>query len=355
MSTLGKRWRIILTVGGALIAAILGAAAQEVLDTNMRMAAAAVVLVGLTAIASFAALVALVESRKNADVDLLATLRGVAVVQERSMQRLAGEVATLSRHIGLRVDTMMLSELNTGKSLDHDRTVQLMLTATRELKILDILMEDGRWPDEVMDRAYQDNAFDAFFAVLRRPGGVSYKRIIQVADPAQSLCHAQTPNLIRHCHTILELQSRQGAKASLRVTRQRFPFKFILIDDSAVVLQLQEYGDSSADLRIWGEVLITDPGNQLIEVFRNIWDEIMDDPSTRTVKVGDLPPKHLVAEEPSGSLNGSRPPAPGHDHDRHARAENGEVRHERHVSERPDRERGQGDQGTDREAPVRQP
>ncbi|WP_145817364.1 hypothetical protein [Micromonospora sagamiensis] len=303
MSRTEKRRRIVVTASGALIAAILGAATQELLDTRLRLAAAVVVVVSLGTIASIAALMALVESRSTADAELVTEMRTATADHDRLTRSLGNEIRTLSQHIGMRVDTMMLSELNKATSVEDDRTVQLMLTATREIRILDLLLEDGQWPNDAIVQSHQDNAFDAFVEMLRQPvRPVAYKRVIQVSDPANSLRRARTGRLLKHCRDILALQQEKGHRASLRVTRRRFPFKFILVDDTGLVLQLQEYGGHGEELRVWGEVLVVDPGSQLIGVFRDIWDEIVDDPTTRTVTAADLPTADLpTAGVPAGA------------------------------------------------------
>ncbi|SCL25976.1 hypothetical protein GA0074694_4380 [Micromonospora inyonensis] len=243
MSRTEKRRKIAVTASGALIAAILGAATQELLDTRLRLAAAVVVVVSLGTIASIAALMALVESRSTADAELVTEMRTATADHERLTRSLGNEIRTLSQHIGIRVDTMMLSELNRATSVE-DRTVQLMLTATREIRVLDLLLEEGQWPNDAILQSHQDNAFDAFVEMLRhRVRPVAYKRVIQVSDPANSLRRARTGRLLKHCRGILALQQEKGHRASLRVTRRRFPFKFILIDDTGLVLQLSRLRD----------------------------------------------------------------------------------------------------------------
>jgi hypothetical protein len=297
VSWVGRHWRIILTVSSALAAAVLGAAVQEMLDTKLRLAAASVLVVCVLVIALLAGLAAAIDSRRRADEDIIAAIqmqetgqREIAASTSDRITALAEETRRLSRNIGMKVDTMLLSELNTAKTIDADRTSQLMFSAQEEIRILDLILDDGRWPDEAMDQSYQHNAFDTFLALLRRTDpSIAYKRIIQVTNPATSLKNAQTLSIVKHCHDILDLQRTKGKKVSLRVTRRRFPFKFILIDKDALVLQLEEYGRSGEDLEIWGEVLVSDPGGQLVNVFSNIWDELLDDPSTRTVTLSDLP------------------------------------------------------------------
>jgi hypothetical protein len=306
MAWVARQRRTVFAVCGALIAAVLGAAVQEMLDTRLRFAAAAVFAVCILVVTLLAALAALVDSRIQADRDVVVAveeqmaqhqvLTGVAAGRISALGR---EVSALAGCIGMKVDTMLLSELNRTKTLESDRTMQLILDAKEEVRILDLLLHDGRWPDEAMDQLYLKETFDAFGELLNRAEPpISYRRIVQVSEPHRSLQNALTPLFVRHCHDMIELRRSKASLVSLRVTRTRFPFKFILIDQSAVILQLQEYGDDKEDdLQIWGEVLISDPGGQLVAVFRAIWDELVDDPSTRTVTLADLPP---VAGVPAG-------------------------------------------------------
>jgi hypothetical protein len=299
MAWVARQRRTVFAVCGALIAAVLGAAVQEMLDTRLRFAAAAVFAVCILVVTLLAALAALVDSRIQADRDVVVAveeqmaqhqvLTGVAAGRISALGR---EVSALAGCIGMKVDTMLLSELNRTKTLESDRTMQLILDAKEEVRILDLLLHDGRWPDEAMDQLYLKETFDAFGELLNRADPpISYRRIVQVSEPHRSLQNALTPLFVRHCHDMIELRRSKASLVSLRVTRTRFPFKFILIDQSAVILQLQEYGDDKEDdLQIWGEVLISDPGGQLVAVFRAIWDELVDDPSTRTVTLADLPP-----------------------------------------------------------------
>jgi hypothetical protein len=306
MAWVARQRRTVFAVCGALIAAVLGAAVQEMLDTRLRFAAAAVFAVCILVVTLLAALAALVDSRVQADRDVVVAVeervaqhRALADAAAGRISALGREVTALAGCIGMKVDTMLLSELNRTKTLESDRTMQLILDAKEEVRILDLLLDDGRWPDEAMDQLYLQETFDAFGELLNRADPpISYRRIVQVSEPHRSLQNALTPLFVRHCHDMVELRRSKGSLVSLRVTRTRFPFKFILIDQSAVVLQLQEYGDDKEDdLQIWGEVLISDPGGQLVAVFRAIWDELVDDPSTRTVTLADLPP---VAGVPAG-------------------------------------------------------
>ncbi|MEO3779378.1 hypothetical protein ABGB16_21550 [Micromonospora sp. B11E3] len=87
------------------------------LDTSLRMAAAIVVVVGLGAVASFAALAAIVEARNAADAELLTEVRAGTAHQQSLARSLANEVHVLSQHI-------------------------------------------GQWPGEAMPETHQNNAFD---------------------------------------------------------------------------------------------------------------------------------------------------------------------------------------------------
>ncbi|MBB5627173.1 hypothetical protein [Sphaerisporangium krabiense] len=296
-------------MGSALVGAVLGAAVQEVLTTELRLAAAIAVVLCVTVIGLFAALLATLESRRQADIEvsesnqaLLWTVRKEAVeLGDRFQQAsiaIAAEVRDLSKRFGLHVEQLLLEEVNAMDSLDDDKTAQLMLSAQQELFVLDLISEEGHWPDGAMQADHSKDFFETLVQKVRgAPPSFTYKRIVQVSDPLRSLRNAKTTGFIRHCHAMLDLRKRKGHRVTLRVARRRFPFKFMLMDRTKLVIQLQEYSDVDESLRIWGEILISDPSSELIKIFLNIWAELDDDQHTRTVRIGELPP--LAQDDPA--------------------------------------------------------
>ncbi|MBO3748039.1 hypothetical protein J5X84_18350 [Streptosporangiaceae bacterium NEAU-GS5] len=277
---------------GVLAGAVLGAAVQELLNTQLRLLAAIAVVLCVSLVAGVAALLSTLESRRQADEEISRNSKSLADDLEIEFQSLAASVTAdiqrLSKQFGLKVEKVLLEELNSIESLSDDRTAQMVFSAQHELCVLDWLSDLGRWPDEAMEAGYSRRFFEELMNTIRsRPPEFKYRRIVQVRNPAELLANAATPGFVRHCHDMLDLRAARDHNISLRVARRRFPFKFILVDRDRLVLQLQRHGDSGEDLAIWGEILITDPAGGLVSIFRKIWDEL-DDGSNPVTK-GDLP------------------------------------------------------------------
>lgn len=300
MSWMKKHWRPILAVGSALTGAVLGAAVQEVLNTNLRLMAAITAVLSIAVIGLLATLLATTDARKAAEAEILENIRSLVDEYRRdsaridgrvseSVARLGGEMDKLAKQFGLRVERQLITELNTVRSLDEDVTARLVSAAEEEICVLDLLSDDGRWSDEVMEQGYSRRYFELLTEKVRNaPPGLAYRRTVQVADPAQALAQARSAGFVKHCRDMLELRSLKRHKVSLRVAQRRFPFKFIIIDRTHLVLQLQEYHESQTRLQIWGEIVITDSAGALISIFQEIWAELNDDPRTRAVTLADL-------------------------------------------------------------------
>ena len=294
---LGRHSRVVLAVVSALVGATLGAGVQEALNSELRLLSAVTCAVLLAIIGVLAGQATMIDSQRKIVSDSRALVTSAEAERHASSRRLdelskslTREMTDLEMQFGLRVDRLLLSEVNAMTSLDEDASAQLIFSAEEELCVLDIISEHGRWPDESMDDEHSDDFFNELIGRVKEADPpISYKRIVQVKDPSTSLRRAASGRFINHCHNMLEVRSGGKHKVSLRVTRMRFPFKFMLIDKSRLVLQLQEYEEGGDWFRIWGEILINDPKREFVSIFREIWDQIDDDPLTRTVTAKDLP------------------------------------------------------------------
>ncbi|MFF4490760.1 hypothetical protein ACFY0F_30550 [Streptomyces sp. NPDC001544] len=310
MAWFRRHSRAILAVLGGGIGAILGAVVQELLNTDLRVVAAIATVLAMLAIGTLAALGALIDSHRGTNDQLLGDARALvaAIDQERAEQNavlsrtssiLSTELRNLSAQFGLRVSRLLLSDVNAMETLDEDKSAQLIFSVQEELCVLDILSEEGHWPDESMDSQHSEDFFRELIRLIDSlTPGVAYKRIVQVMNPTAAPLRAKSSTFIGHCHDMLDMREERNSRVSLRVARTRFPFKFMLIDRSRLVLQLQEYGQGEQRLTIWGEILIEDPSKQLVSIFREIWDQIDDDPLTRTIIRRDLPSR---VQQPSPS------------------------------------------------------
>jgi hypothetical protein len=197
----------------------------------------------------------------------------------------------LSSQFGLSVERLLISDTDNYSSVAEDTSAQMIFSAESELLILDLLGEDGGWPDDAMNQKLLDQAFAKIIKLVEAPQSqLTYKRIVQVPDPADGLLRMKNGNLLKHCHNILRVRGQGVAtkRAVLRIAKQRFPFKFVMIDQSKLILQLQQYSDGKK-LTLWGELQIADPTRNLITIFKQIWDEIDYDDETRNARPSDLP------------------------------------------------------------------
>ena len=308
--TISKYSKAALAVASALTGAVLGAVVQDVLTTGFRVVEAVACVLSLGVIALIVILAVIAESQRTTNDGItkqLATLLSEVALahqrQEAGLQQksdlLLGGMKTLSAQFGLQVERLFLSEVNAFKSLEEDPSAQLIYSATEEVCVLDLLDESGSMSDDHVKK---------FYAELIRKASESgpsftYKRIVQVEDPSSSLAEGKDAIFTQHCRSMLELRATKHHRASLRVTKLRFPFKFMMMDRSRLVLQLQEYNDNGS-FRVLGEVLISDPQSSLISFFAEIWDQIDDDPQTRTVTLNDLPTFTASLDSPSAGTQG---------------------------------------------------
>jgi hypothetical protein len=296
-----KHYRITIAIISALTGAVLGAVVQDELNSSFSFLVA---IVGILSLAVFALLVsetAREDSRRHTDQQIRDETTAITEEVKRAHDRqrveldvlkanLTSSIDALGAQLGLRVGRLLQSELSALSSTHVDTSEQMIREAKGELCILDIIAEDGSWPDECMNQGILDRAFQNMLnRVKDSPPSLTYRRILQVADVSVGLRKVKCPTLLQHCRDILKLRQEKVRHASLRLAQRRFPFKFVLIDNSGLILQLQEYSGQGDAFILWGELQVSDPGHNLVTIFRQIWDQIDDADDTRNLNVDDLP------------------------------------------------------------------
>jgi hypothetical protein len=307
---ISKHSKVALAVASALTGAVLGTVVQGILTSGFRVLEAVACVLCLGVIALIVTMAVITESQRTTNdgitKQLDALLSEVAVARQgqevelrQKSELLLSGMKTLSAQFGLHVERLFLSEVNMMKSLEEDPSVQLIFSATEELCVLDLLSENDSMNEEPIGRFYAE--------LIRRvhdsDPSFTYKRIVQVEDPNGSLAQSEDETFVQHCRSMLDLRATKHHHVSLRVTKERFPFKFMMMDRSHLVLQLQEYNDNGG-FKILGEILISDPQSSLLSFFAEIWDRIDDDPQTRTVTLNDLP---TLTPSVSLSADGNHP------------------------------------------------
>jgi hypothetical protein len=264
-----RLWRpITLAVFSAIAGAVLGALADDLLQQSDQILRAIAVVVSLMAVGLFAMLLAhdkSAQSTRTALSDQLTALN----------KDLSQRIELVSKQYGLSVDRVMLAEIAQLGRMEDDRTAQRFLSAKRELLVLDVLSEGGHWPTSALPEEYSRTFYDSLVAhVEANSPPLVYKRIIQVEDMAEPFRHATTASVREHCEQMVRLRREQGPRIALFVAEKRMPYKFIIIDETMLILQLLEYDDEKRNLRIWQELAVSDPRGDLVSAFREIWTDI---------------------------------------------------------------------------------
>nr|WP_296068805.1 hypothetical protein [uncultured Actinoplanes sp.] len=301
MSWIRARRQVLITVLGALVGAILGAAVQELLDTKYRLITGILVVLSLATLSLLASLSAIVTTVEEGIEKTLRESRSAAAAHEEKLARteaglrLSAEQTTkaievLTDHFGFRVQRLLLSDVNSLRSLEEDETAKLILSAKREICILDLISDDGHWPDESINDGHSRKYFDALAKKIEGSGtNLSYKRVVQVREPRSTLPRVRSVICAEHYTRMLDLRDTREHRISIRVARQRFPFTLVIIDDSLLIIQLAEFNAGSSSLKIWCDLLITDPNKKLINLFLMFWEQIYEDEHTRALSHDDFP------------------------------------------------------------------
>lgn len=301
MKFLSKHSKVVLALASLITGTIFGAAAHDIVSSRLRLLGAIVAVLSLGIVALVTSQAVFAESRRDADKKLVASANLILEDARKSISEQSKELHVFSGNLqrsmksleaqfGMRVERLLLADLNAMDPQAEVASERMIYSVQRQLYVLDLLSEDGRWPDEATN---QDRVGQYFTALVQRIQESSppliYKRIFQVPDPASRLPSIDNENLIAHCREVLALHQERHHRVSMKVARRRFPFKLILIDDNFLIIQFQEYDSAGKAFQLWGELRISDPQRDLISVFREIWDLVDGDDESRNLTESDLP------------------------------------------------------------------
>ncbi len=271
--------RLVLALTGFAAGAVFGAIVQDLVNSDMRLLDAAVGVLCLAILA------------------LVTVLSEVSKASRTSHADVIDRLEAFGRYFNLRVRCQMLKDANNYHSPDQDLVVQAFRAAKREILVLDHLTDEGVRPDIDMNPAVMKWHLDTIEARARE--GVAYRRYCQVTDTSKPFHHIRARATTSggnehvfadHCIAMCEMRSAAQGSVILKVAPHIYPYKFVIIDRSVLVLQLHEVdsgGSDPDDPRTLCELVVDDPQRQLIDHFTSMWQKVDNHPHTRAITASD--------------------------------------------------------------------
>jgi hypothetical protein len=288
---------VALALGGVAVGIVLGAVAHSLLEGESRLITACVGVITLALIAVVVALTSHRRSTQQTQQEILRQTMTLAAESsklsstfiaglERTSQQLIASHDELRRQVGFQVEYQLVRDLNTRETIEGDIVVRSLASAKREILILDYLSPSGRRPDT----SIRPDLMEAHLRALAdhvRDGRISYKRLCQVDDVSSPFRGVADQAFVDHCREMYRMREEVGARVALKVTRRRYPYKFLIIDRRMMIVQLHELTAEHEPV-IWCELLITDPQQDFVRVFYEIWMDMEDDTATRAVSRAEI-------------------------------------------------------------------
>jgi hypothetical protein len=287
-----------LALAGFAAGAVFGAVIQNILSDDVRVLETAVGVLCLAVLGATAVVGEMSNSAESASQELKATLEA------------------FSKHISLQVRGQMVRDTNKYHSPDQDLVVRAFRNAKSEILVLDQLTDEGVRPDIDLNSAVMKWHLDTI--IERAKAGVSYKRYCQVSDPSRPFHQLRQRAAVRndgehvfanHCIAMCDMRSATG-NVVLKVAPNIYPYKFVIIDQAVLVLQLHEVDQADPDLdepRTLCELVIDDPERQLIEYFYSMWQKVDDHPKTHAITAGGPDLEVLKQSRVAGDTSGQHP------------------------------------------------
>lgn len=269
--------RVAAGVASATVGALLGTAMHEYTNTSFRLLVAIAIAISIVLIAVIIALLTI-----SRDADQIE--KAIADRASSERERVLDGLRSLEQQVGVQVKCQAVSDLNLRSAAADDLVVQAIAAARREILIVDIASASGQRPDVTVKRTIMRGHFEAINHQVSK--GLTYKRVSQVEDVSRGLDGVDDEAFLRHCVTICDLRESRRAKATLKVTRLRFPYEFIIIDERIIVVQLHQV--QNAERLTWCEMIVSDPGKDMIDIFLEMWNELYDSEFSRTLAIREI-------------------------------------------------------------------
>lgn len=280
------RWRAAgykqysLSIASAAAGALLGAGVQNLANSNLRVMSTIAVVLCLGLVAVYASLTA-------RDREIAMANQALREKTAQDASSIISKIRQLEKQVGVEIRYQLVAEIDHTASWKEEILGQQVEIAKTEILVLDLLSATGRRPD-----THQDYRLESYYSNLiqKAANGVLYHRVLQVEDPTMPTpCLPDTP-FRKHCQEVCRVRKeKRNWNASIRVARRRYPYRFLIIDRKVVAVQLSHSESNVVDEQLdYCNLVISDPGGDLVKVFLNMWSDAVEAQDTRLLTSEEL-------------------------------------------------------------------
>ncbi len=280
------RWRAarykqyLLPIASAAAGALLGAGAQNLINSDFRVASTIAVVLCLGLVAVYANL-------RARDHENAMTNQALREKAEQDTSSIISKIRQLEKQVGVEIRYQLVAEIDRTASWKEEILGQQIEIAKTEILILDLLSTTGQRPD-----THRDYGLESYYSNLmqKAANGVLYHRVLQVEDPTMPAPRLPDTPFRKHCQEVCSVRKeKRNWNASVRVARRRYPYRFLIIDRKVVAVQLSRSESNVVDEQLdYCNLVISDPGGDLVEVFLNMWRDAVEAQDTRLLASEEL-------------------------------------------------------------------
>ncbi|GAA1873330.1 hypothetical protein GCM10009687_46490 [Asanoa iriomotensis] len=235
------------------------------------------------AIGGFAAVMQLLVRAFGQHADTVEeTVVGQGRAVDHATGRLLAGLADLGHQVGQTVTYQTIKALSALASSDDDPVTRACRAAHREILVLDVIDDSGDHPASSIEDPVLAGFLDMLITRVTADRDLAYHRIVQMRRP-EALGSAK-PVFEAHCAAMVELWDAGRRNVTLKTADLRYPFKFILVDGTHLMLQLNAANrDRHQRLDAFCEFLFVQAHPELIRGFREMWDDVAHHRGTHPV------------------------------------------------------------------------
>lgn len=250
--------RLAIALGGV----ILGAFFTNLLNGDARFVWSLVALLVLT---TLGLILSIQDSTQHTE--------GIAEQVARVCGDLSATKDELVRNFGVRVQVQLIDDIVEHDDVDHDIVSVIMHGAQDEILVADIgsphIAPDIGIPDDL-----RRQHLDRLITKAAGSSAMVYQRIYQMKDGLTGAdLFASDPLMRQHCTQMCDLAS-EGDRVYLGTLPRMYPYSWIIVDNSVLILELYRYMDGDEEPRYNGAIIIHDPNHQFTPYYRQMWQHL---------------------------------------------------------------------------------